>query len=97
MTLTLTLTPDKETRLQAQARRAGLSPEEYVQRLIDHDTEAPGEDDEQERLHALMAQAITEANELEPDPADSPTRRASRENPAAQAVAMKFRRQGFNL
>lgn len=42
MTLTLTLTPEKETRLAAQARRAGLTPEQYVQSLIDRDTQKSG-------------------------------------------------------
>lgn len=41
MTLTLTLTPEKETRLVAQARRAGLSLDEYVQRVLDRADEAP--------------------------------------------------------
>ena len=41
MTLTLTLTPEKETRLAAQAHRAGLSLDEYVQRVIDQTAAAP--------------------------------------------------------
>lgn len=35
MTLTLTLTPEKETRLQRQAAQAGLPLDEYVQRLVE--------------------------------------------------------------
>lgn len=35
MTLTLTLTPEKETRLQRQAAQAGLPLDEYVRRLVE--------------------------------------------------------------
>jgi hypothetical protein len=41
VTLTLTLTPEKESRLAALARRAGLSLDEYVQRVIDQTADAP--------------------------------------------------------
>ena len=41
MTLTLTLTPEKETRLAEQARMAGLSLDEYVQRVLDQTVDTP--------------------------------------------------------
>jgi voltage-gated potassium channel Kch len=41
MTLTLTLTPEKESRLAAQARAAGLTLDDYAQHLLDL---AAGED-----------------------------------------------------
>lgn len=43
MTLTLTLSPDRQTWLQAQARTAGVSPEEYALRLLD-DAARSGDD-----------------------------------------------------
>ena len=61
MTLTLTLTPDKETRLAEQARRAGLSLDEYVQRLVDQTAEEttppPPRLSPEERIARLVAWA----------------------------------------
>lgn len=44
MTLILTLTPEKQTRLTAQAHRVGLSLDEYVQRMLDQAAETPAPD-----------------------------------------------------
>ncbi len=61
MTLTLTLTPDKETRLAEQARLAGLSLDEYAQRVLDRaaagDAPPATRLTSEERIARLMAWA----------------------------------------
>ncbi len=41
MTLTIQVRPEKQARLTEQARRAGLSTEQYVERLVDETVPAP--------------------------------------------------------
>ena len=52
---------------------------------------------DQQRRQAILAELIAEAQALVPDPPESPTRKACRESPVGEAVAEKFRRQGFDL
>ena len=52
---------------------------------------------EQDRRLAALTILFAQAEALVPDPPDSPTRRACRESAVDEAIAEKFRRQGFEL
>ena len=52
---------------------------------------------EQARLRAVMFELIAEAQALEHEPFDSPSRKAYRDKPTDDVIVEKFCRQGFNL
>jgi hypothetical protein len=95
MTLTLTLTPEKESRLEQRASAAGLSLDGYVQRVVDL-AASETEEEEQARLNLALDALLLEAQSLQPLPRaeaeDSPS-----EGSYEDAVVAKYRRQGFNL
>lgn len=81
----LTLTPETEARLLAEAARRGASPDAVIEALLaEAGGNAPGDDPadrslieearEQERLPNVLAQLREEADALVPDPPSSPTR-----------------------
>jgi len=111
MTLTLVLPPQVEKALAEDARRQGMTPEQFVSSDLLQRYAPAGEEDaegdaahaqaeweaDQRRRHEAAAASIAEAQTLVREPADSPTRRACRESPIDEIIVEKFRRQGFNL
>jgi len=98
MTVTLTLPLAVESAIQEAARRQGQTPEEAITQAL-HTLFAPEilDDDDQQQRREVLASVLARAQALEPEPPDSPVRRAAQEDPVNQMVADKFRRQGFHL
>lgn len=73
--------------------------DEAVQALLAEENRqetATGDRADQEARHAVLNEILAKAHTQEPEPADSPTRKAYRDDLVGQAVVEKFRRQGFN-
>jgi hypothetical protein len=98
MTVTLTLPPAVESAIQEAARQQGQTPEEAITQAL-HTLFAPGapDDADQRRRREVLAGILARAQALEPEPPDSPARRAAQEDSVGEMVVEKFRRQGFHL
>jgi hypothetical protein len=95
MTVTLILTPEKQSRLTRRASAAGLSLDGYVQRVVDL-AAVETDEEEQARLNQALDALLLEAQSMQPLPrveAEGPSSEGSFED----AVVAKYRRQGFNL
>ena len=109
--MALTLTPEIESRVLAEASRRNQAPDAVIDAALEallrqaapQDEMAPEADEEaayqeqQAHLHRLMAAAIEEAKTVTPEPYDSPARTYYRESEYGKIIAEKFRKQGFNV
>ncbi len=111
MTLILELPAEVEDALAQEARRRGTTPEglalDDLRRLYVHETPAAGIEtsaDEEERQATLRETLMNMLASYEQSdvretlsPADEAAREAYRNNPVAEIIAEKYRRQGFNV
>ena len=109
--MALTLTPEIESRVLAEATRRNEAPDAVIdaalralQRAEPVQAEVAQEADEeaayqgeQDRLRRLLLTATEEAKRVQPEPYDSPTRTYYRESAVGKIIAEKFREQGFNI
>lgn len=109
--MALTLTPEAETRVLAEAARRNQAPEAVIHAALeaylrdeparDEATQEADEEaayqEEQDRLRRLLIAATEEARLVQPMPYDSAARTHYRQSAVGQIIADKFRKQGFNL
>ena len=107
--MALTLTPEIESRVLAEASRRNQAPDAVIDAALKallrddpvQDEAAQeadeSEEDRQKRLHALMNDLLAKAHEIVPEPYDSPSRTYYRESEFGKILAEKFRKQGFNV
>ena len=107
--MALTLTPETESRILAEAARRNQAPEAVIDAALEallRDEPMPSalenaaeesNEEKQTRLRRLMTAVLEEARTQEPEPYDSPARTYYRNHPFAQGVAEKMRQQGFNI